>query len=99
MRIEKNVSERKGKQYSDWKKNRRRQRRVSPVQILYETCKQVFANCGPGVVPSAENIERLKAVLGMLVDSFELIFLSVELLLRHKFAKFHFYYVGQKYKF
>lgn len=69
MRIEKNVSERKGKQYSDWKKNRRRQRRVSPVQILYETCKQVFANCGPGVVPSAENIERLKAVLDSMVEA------------------------------
>jgi len=38
---------------------------ISPVQRLYETCKETFANCGPGVVPSAEKIERLKEVLGI----------------------------------
>ncbi|CAN4082570.1 unnamed protein product [Withania somnifera] len=69
MRIEKNVSERRGKEYSDSKKNRRRQRMVSPVQKLYDTCKQVFANCGPGVVPAAENIERLKAVLDTMAEA------------------------------
>lgn len=62
MRVEKNVSERRGREYSDSKKNRRRQRMV---QRLYETCKEAFANCGPGVVPSAEKIELLKTVLGM----------------------------------
>lgn len=47
------------------RKNRRRQKKimVSPVQRLYETCKDVFANCGAGIVPSLEKIERLKAVL------------------------------------
>lgn len=65
MRIEKNVSEPRGREYSDSKKNRRRQRMISPVQRLYETCKETFANCGPGVVPSAEKIERLKEVLGI----------------------------------
>lgn len=47
------------------RKNRRRQKKimVSPVQRLYETCKDVFANCGAGIVPSPEKIERLKAVL------------------------------------
>lgn len=69
MRIEKNVSERRGKEYSDSKKNRRGQRMVSPVQRLYDTCKQVFANCGPGVVPSAEKIERLKAVLDTMAEA------------------------------
>ncbi|XP_059294006.1 plant cysteine oxidase 2-like [Lycium ferocissimum] len=70
MRIEKNVvSERRGREYSDSKKTRRRQRMVSPVQRLYETCKQVFANCGPGIVPSAEKIERLKAVLDTLTEA------------------------------
>uniref|UniRef100_M0ZLF3 cysteine dioxygenase n=2 Tax=Solanum tuberosum TaxID=4113 RepID=M0ZLF3_SOLTU len=63
MRIDKNVCERRGREYSDSKKNRRRQRMISPVQRLYETCKETFANCGPGVVPSAEKIERLKEVL------------------------------------
>lgn len=49
------------------RKNRRRQKKimVSPVQRLYETCKDVFANCSAGIVPSPEKIERLKAVLGM----------------------------------
>ncbi|KAL9427371.1 hypothetical protein AB3S75_029544 [Citrus x aurantiifolia] len=47
------------------RKNRRRQKKImaSPVQRLYETCKDVFANCGAGIVPSPEKIERLKAVL------------------------------------
>lgn len=54
----------KGKDHLESKKGRRRQKRSLPVQVLYDTCKEVFANCGPGIVPSPENIERLKAVLG-----------------------------------
>jgi hypothetical protein len=46
-------------------KNRRRKKRMSPVQKLFETCKKVFANGGAGIVPSPEDIERLRAVLGM----------------------------------
>lgn len=46
-------------------KSRRRQKKMSPVQKLFETCKEVFANSGTGIVPSTEDIERLRAVLGM----------------------------------
>ncbi|KAE8021647.1 hypothetical protein FH972_007520 [Carpinus fangiana] len=45
------------------RKSRRRHKRMSPVQKLFETCKQVFANVGTGIVPSPEDIERLRAVL------------------------------------
>ncbi|XP_010531805.1 PREDICTED: plant cysteine oxidase 2 [Tarenaya hassleriana] len=47
------------------KKLRRRSKKtaVSPVQRLFNTCKEVFANGEPGIVPSPENIERLRAVL------------------------------------
>uniref|UniRef100_A0A2P2JRN8 cysteine dioxygenase n=1 Tax=Rhizophora mucronata TaxID=61149 RepID=A0A2P2JRN8_RHIMU len=49
------------------KKGRGRQRKktvaMSPVQRLYDTCKEVFAHSGTGVVPCSENIEKLKAVL------------------------------------
>ncbi|OIS99637.1 PREDICTED: plant cysteine oxidase 2-like isoform X2 [Nicotiana attenuata] len=54
---EKNISDRKDKEYSKAKK------KMSRVQKLYETCKQIFANCGHGVVPCPENVERVKAVL------------------------------------
>lgn len=47
------------------KKNRRRQKKMLPVQKLYDTCKDVFAFGGPGIVPSPEKIERLRSVLGM----------------------------------
>lgn len=55
----------KGKDYMESRRSRRRHRRRLPVQVLYNTCQQVFANCGPGVVPSPEKIQRLKVVLGM----------------------------------
>ncbi|KAJ4823357.1 hypothetical protein Tsubulata_047796, partial [Turnera subulata] len=52
------------------KKSRRRQQQqqklvaaASPVQKLYDICKQVFAPCGPGIVPAPDSIEKLKAVL------------------------------------
>ncbi|GLT72488.1 hypothetical protein SLA2020_444190 [Shorea laevis] len=45
------------------RKSRRRKKRMSPVQKLIATCKQVFANGEAGIVPSAEDIERLRAVL------------------------------------
>lgn len=44
-------------------KRRLRQKKVTAVQNLYDTCKEVFANCGPGVVPPADGIERLKDIL------------------------------------
>lgn len=52
-----------GKGYMESRRSRRRQKRLLPVQVLYNTCEQVFANCGPGVVPSPEKIQRLKVVL------------------------------------
>lgn len=70
MGIERSASKPKGKVYSESKKNRRRQKKVTVVQKLYETCKDVFADCGPGVVPSPDKVERLKAVLGMIIFLF-----------------------------
>lgn len=67
MGIEQNVSKPKGKVDNESKKNKRRERKSSQVQGLYETCKEVFADCGPGVVPSTDKVELLKAVLGMIV--------------------------------
>ncbi|XP_010551864.1 PREDICTED: plant cysteine oxidase 1 [Tarenaya hassleriana] len=55
------------------KKNRRRKManpvmaetaaEVLPVRRLFNTCKEVFADCGPGIVPSEEKIQRLRAIL------------------------------------
>lgn len=50
------------------KRSRRLQKKMLLVQKLYETCKEVFASCGTNIVPSPENIERLRAVLGMFCD-------------------------------
>ncbi|KAL6135670.1 hypothetical protein ACLB2K_067897 [Fragaria x ananassa] len=44
-------------------KSRRRHRKMSPVQKLYETCKVVFSCCGTGIVPSSEDIQKLCPVL------------------------------------
>lgn len=75
MGIERSLADRKGKQFCELpketttnnksRKNRRRPRKSSPlpVQKLYETCKEVFASSGTGIVPSSEDIERLRAVL------------------------------------
>lgn len=40
------------------------------VQVLIDTCKEVFENCGPGIIPTPENIQRLKDVMGMLMILF-----------------------------
>ncbi|XP_059284211.1 plant cysteine oxidase 2 [Lycium ferocissimum] len=71
MGIEKIASDRKDKENIDLKKKRKRRRKivVSRVQKLYEICKKVFANCEPGVVPSPENIERVKAVLDKMTEA------------------------------
>ncbi|XP_038903013.1 plant cysteine oxidase 2 [Benincasa hispida] len=76
MGIERSLADRKGKQFCELPKetttnnrsrrNRRRLRKSSsplPVQKLYETCKEVFASSGTGIIPSSEDIERLRAVL------------------------------------
>ncbi|CAN4081699.1 unnamed protein product [Withania somnifera] len=73
MATEKNASHRKGS--ADLKKKKKKKRRrwrkvnVSKVQKLYGTCKQVFANCGPGVVPSPEKGQRVKAVLDKMTEA------------------------------
>jgi cysteamine dioxygenase len=51
------------------RKGRRKQRKNTAVQILYETCKEVFANCGPDIIPSPTDIERLKAVLDNMTEA------------------------------
>ena len=55
------------------KKSRRRNKKktmpdavvVSSVQKLFDTCKDVFALAGTGIVPTPDKIEKLRAVLGM----------------------------------
>lgn len=51
------------------KKRKMRQKKVTAVQKLYDTCTEVFADCGPGVVPSAEGIERLKEILNGMTEA------------------------------
>ncbi|XP_052188305.1 plant cysteine oxidase 2-like [Diospyros lotus] len=72
MVIERNLASQKGKEYcelpsepknSKSKKSKRRQRKASPVQKLYEICKQVFATARPGIVPPAGDVERIRSVL------------------------------------
>ncbi|GFP79260.1 2-aminoethanethiol dioxygenase [Phtheirospermum japonicum] len=63
MGIEQNRGGGKHKVSNESKKNKRRQRKTSQVQRLYEACKEVFADCGPGIVPSPEKVEKLAAVL------------------------------------
>lgn len=70
MRIEPNGSGGRGKMSSESRKGKRRQRKMSAVQKLYEICKEVFADCGPGIVPSPENVEKLSAFLGIQSISF-----------------------------
>lgn len=43
------------------KKNRQRKKKI---QRLFDTCKEVFSNSGTNVIPSPQDIERLKTVLG-----------------------------------
>lgn len=50
------------------KKRRMRQKKVTAVQKLYDTCTEVFADCGPGVIPNAEGIERLKDILNGMTE-------------------------------
>lgn len=50
------------------KKRKMRQKKVTAVQKLYDTCTEVFADCGPGVVPDAEGVERLKNILNGMTE-------------------------------
>ncbi|XP_074575327.1 plant cysteine oxidase 2-like isoform X2 [Curcuma longa] len=53
------------------KKGKRRQKKAGrAVQRLFETCKQVFSEGGPaGVIPSPEDVERLRSLLDTLKPS------------------------------
>ncbi|XP_014497386.1 plant cysteine oxidase 2 isoform X2 [Vigna radiata var. radiata] len=76
MGIGRNLSERKGRELRELReetntttnksrKNRRhRLRKMSPGQRLFQTCNEVFASTGPGIVPSPQHIEMLLSVLG-----------------------------------
>ncbi|KAL1824542.1 hypothetical protein ACET3Z_011320 [Daucus carota] len=35
------------------------QKKCFPMQVLYDTCKEVFENGGSGIVPSPENVQKL----------------------------------------
>lgn len=75
MGFEQNQGGRRGKGSSESRKSNRRKKKLSPLQRLYDTCKEVFADSGPGIVPSPEKVEKLAAVLGIKLNSF--LFLSV----------------------
>lgn len=71
MGFEAVVSDRKGKQLCELpvetnnksKRSRRRQRKPSQVQKLFEMCKEVFAFGRTGFVPPPADVERLRLVL------------------------------------
>lgn len=47
------------------KKNRRKQKKTMlPIQRLFDTCKEVFSHSGTNTIPSPQDVERLKTVLG-----------------------------------
>jgi hypothetical protein len=75
MGIERNLADRKGKDFCELpketitngrsKRNRRRSsKKMPPVQKLFETCKEVFASSGTGIVPPTQDIDKLRSVLG-----------------------------------
>lgn len=75
MGIQRSLAERKGKQFYELpkemmnnrsKKSRRRQKKKSPVQTLFDTCKEVFAMGRTGFVPSPERVDQLRSVLDSL---------------------------------
>ncbi|XP_009415343.2 plant cysteine oxidase 2-like isoform X1 [Musa acuminata AAA Group] len=76
MRVNGSLADRKGSDQvatgkstssSNSKKNKRRQKKSaampSAVQRVFEACKEVFADGAPGIVPSPDEVERLRSVL------------------------------------
>ncbi|GMH05139.1 hypothetical protein Nepgr_006979 [Nepenthes gracilis] len=78
MGIETSLVGQKGKEFCEFpkettnprlKKNRRRQRKQTMIQTVFETCKEVFSNGRTGFVPRPEDVERLRSVLDRLKPS------------------------------
>ncbi|KAG8384726.1 hypothetical protein BUALT_Bualt04G0148200 [Buddleja alternifolia] len=63
MGIEQSGSGGKGKVSNESRKSKRRPKKLSPIQRLYETCKDVYADCGPAIVPPPDKVHKLAAVL------------------------------------
>nr|XP_018685476.1 PREDICTED: plant cysteine oxidase 2-like isoform X2 [Musa acuminata subsp. malaccensis] len=76
MRVNGSLADRKGSDQvatgkstssSNSKKNKRRQKKSAAmptaVQRVFEACKEVFADGAPGIVPSPDEVERLRSVL------------------------------------
>ncbi|CAL5185855.1 unnamed protein product [Lathyrus oleraceus] len=72
MGIERTLGDRKGRDFCELPKEtitnsrsrrNRRRHKMPPVQILFETCKEVFASSGTGIVPPAQDIDKLQSVL------------------------------------
>lgn len=89
MGIETTLADRKAKEFcelpkvtnsnSNTRKSRRRQKKMSLVQKLFETCKEVFSfEDGVDSVPSNENIQRLRSVLGMFLSIFFIFFSMID---------------------
>ncbi|WOL02991.1 hypothetical protein Cni_G11711 [Canna indica] len=78
MRVNDKLADPKGKEElatenskSSTKMNKRRQKKPAasmptPVQTLFNTCKEVFADAGPGIIPSPDDVQRLRTVLDSL---------------------------------
>lgn len=102
MGIGRNLSERKGRELRELReetntttnksrKNRRhRLRKMSPGQRLFQTCNEVFASTGPGIVPSPQHIEMLLSVLGMEcshhICKFCIIFCGISNIIEHEIS-------------
>ncbi|KAL5582351.1 hypothetical protein UlMin_014793 [Ulmus minor] len=74
MGFETALCDRKGKEFREKskvtnsnnktsKKSRRRQKKMSPVQKLFDTCKDVFSSSAAGIVPHPDDVQRLRSVL------------------------------------
>lgn len=96
MGIERTLADRKGRDFCELpsetitssrsRRNRRRHKEMPPVQKLFETCKDVFASAGTGIVPPPQDIAKLQSVLGtrfllFLIFYFNLVFSDCVLLL------------------
>ncbi|KAK4757675.1 hypothetical protein SAY87_018976 [Trapa incisa] len=51
------------KKRKPWKSRRKQRKTMLPIQRLFNTCKDVFSGSGANVIPSPQDIARLKAVL------------------------------------